>query len=50
MWIISSTNVMYIDLCLQETCYIFISFSRDLLHVDFPLRETRAFFFLAKQV
>ena len=44
-WIISSGNLMYLDLCLRETWYIFISSSLNVLPIDFFLRVTCRLFF-----
>ena len=49
MWIRSSRNSMYLHLCLQKTCYIYISSSWNLLNVDFSLRETFTSIFSARE-
>ena len=43
---ISSGNLICLDLCIRETCYIFISSPWNLLHLDFSLCETCILIFL----
>ena len=47
MWIISSRNLMYLNLCLRETCYIFIFSSWNFLHVKFSLFGTCTLIFFS---
>jgi len=46
MWTISSKNLIYLHLCLWETCHVFISPPWDLLHVDFSPSKTCTLIFL----